>query len=306
MKKWTTILVIAIIVIGLSTGGVLAAREFYFKEETEEKLRAEEGDSVEMHYVGRLRDDRIYDGQRIFDTSYEEIPNIREPRFTLTYDHERERGDSFNFTLGDGRVIEGWSENIRGMREGSSKRFSVPPEKGYGEASEELKFHIERIESMPVFESMSLDEFTEKYEEPRRNMVVEDHFWGWDKVVTSVGQERLSLRNEPDLDEIYRPTGERGWDVEVIHIDSNARDGEGVIEIEHTVHEPLVVDSELLSLYDEKFLNVPQLKERVGQTPDGEGILIPDGDHITLDFNNEVSGNTLHFEVELLNIEKGE
>jgi len=292
MKKWTTILVIAIIVIGLSTGGVLAARELLFKEETDERIRAKEGDRVEIHYVGRLRDDRIYDSQRIFDTSYEDIPGVREPRFTLTFDHERDRGDPFEFTLGEG-VIEGWNENVRGMREGESKRFLVPPEKGYGEASEELIFQIERREILPVYERMAREEFTETYGEPRMNMVVEDQFWGWDKIVTSIGRERIRLRNEPDLDEIYRPTGERGWDVEVTDIDSTARDGDGEIKVKHTVHDPMVIDSELLSLYDEKFVNL------------GEGILIPDGDRITVDFNDEVNGKILYFEVEVLNIERG-
>jgi len=291
MKKWTTILVIAIIVIGLSTGGVLAAREFYFKEDAEERIKAEEGDTVEIHYVGRLRDDRIYDNRRIFDTSYEDIPGVREPRFTLTFDHERERGDPFEFTLGED-VIEGWNENVRGMEEGESKRFLVPPEKGYGEANEELKFQIERTESLPVYERMDREEFTEVYGEPRLNMVVEDRFWRWDKTVTSVGRERIRLRNEPELGEIYRPTSERGWDVEVVDIDSTARDGDGEIEIEHTVHEPLVVESELFSFRDEKFQNL------------GEGILIPNGDQITVDFNDEVNGKTLHFEVVVLNIEK--
>ncbi len=292
MKKWTTILVIAIIVIGLSTGGVLAARELLFKEETDERIRAKEGDRVEIHYVGRLRDDRIYDNRRIFDTSYEDIPGVREPRFTLTFDHERDRGDPFEFTLGEG-VIEGWNENVRGMREGESKRFLVPPEKGYGEASEELIFQIERREILPVYERMAREEFTETYGEPRMNMVVEDQFWGWDKIVTSIGRERIRLRNEPDLDEIYRPTGERGWDVEVTDIDSTARDGDGEIKVKHTVHDPMVIDSELLSLYDEKFVNL------------GEGILIPDGDRITVDFNDEVNGKILYFEVEVLNIERG-
>jgi len=291
MKKWTTILVIAVVVIGLSTGGVLAAREFYFKEEAEEKIRAEEGDIVEIHYVGRLRDDRLYEGRRIFDTSYEDIPGVRDPRFTLTYNHERERGDPFEFTLGEG-VIDGWNENVRGMREGESKRFSVPPEKGYGDADEDLIFQIKRAESIPVHERMDREEFTERYGEPRLNMVVEDHFWRWDKIVTSIDQERVRLRNEPELGEIYRPTGERGWDVEVISIDSTARGGDGEIEVKHTVHEPLI-DNELLSLYDEKFVNL------------GEGILIPDGDRITLDFNDEVNGKTLYFEVKVLNIEKG-
>ncbi|MEF8832595.1 MAG: FKBP-type peptidyl-prolyl cis-trans isomerase, partial [Candidatus Thermoplasmatota archaeon] len=165
MKKWTTILVIAIIVIGLSTGGVFAAKELYFKEEKEEVTTAEEGDTVEIHYVGRLKDDRVYEGRRIFDTSYEDIPDVKEPKHTLTYNHERERGEPFEFTIGGG-VIEGWNENIKGMEEGESKWFQVPQNKGYGKASEDLRFQIDRTESHPVYESMDKDTFKESFRQP--------------------------------------------------------------------------------------------------------------------------------------------
>ncbi|MBS3782314.1 MAG: FKBP-type peptidyl-prolyl cis-trans isomerase [Candidatus Thermoplasmatota archaeon] len=300
MKKWISILVIAMIVIGLSTGGVLAVREFYFKEEPDEKVRAEEGDNVEIHYVGRLKDDRIYDSQRIFDTSYADIPGIKSPAYTLTY-QERERGEPFNFTLGEG-VIEGWNENVRGMREGESKRFSVPPEKGYGKASEKLRYQIQKTESVPVYEKMDVEKFQEKYGEPRKNMLVEDDFWGWDKVITSRGKNWVLLRNEPEAGETYRPTG--GWKVKVESIDSTAADGYGEINLKHIIREPIAIDSELLSVYDKKFANIPQLKRGMGQSQDGQGIIIPNEDHITVDFNDEVKGKTLYFEVEVLNIKK--
>ncbi len=303
MKKWTSILVIVIIVVGLSTGGVLTARELYFREDTDERIRAESGDSVEIHYVGRLRNPDVYDGLRIFDTSYDDIPGIRSPQYTLTFD-ERERGDPFQFTLGED-VIEGWNENIEGMREGESKRFSVPPEKGYGHASEELRYEIPRTETLPVYEKMDGEEFMEKYDEPSKNMIVEDRFWGWEKTVVSVGFETVTLRHEPEVGEIYNSYSEEGLLTEIKSIDSTADGGTGEIEVENTVKRPSVVHSEHLSERDERFAEVPEIKNAMGQDPEGQGIVIP-GEDIILDFNDEVVGRTLYFEVEVLNIEEGD
>jgi len=302
MKKWTSILIIAIIVIGLSTGGVLTAREFYFREDDEEVRRAQVGDTVEIHYVGRLRNPDVYDGLRIFDTSYDTIPGVESPRFTLTYD-ERERGEPFEFTLGEG-VIEGWNENVKGMREGESKRFSVPPEKGYGHASEDLIYQIPKTETVPVYQRMPAEEFREKFGEPSINMVVEDQFWGWEKTVISVGADVVRLRHEPDVGDRYNSYSEEGLITEVKDIDSSADGGRGEISLENTVTKPTVVNSEHLSQHDERFREIPQIKGREGQSQDGQGIVIPNENDITVDFNDEVVGRTLFFEVEVLSIEE--
>lgn len=67
----------------------------------------QEGDTVEVHYEGRLQD-----GTR-FDSSYE-------------------RGQTFTFTVGDGKVIEGWEEGILGMQVGGERVLVVPPGMAYG------------------------------------------------------------------------------------------------------------------------------------------------------------------------------
>ncbi len=67
------------------------------------------GSRVQVHYTGRLED-----GTQ-FDTS-------------------RERGQPFEFTLGAGRVIQGWDEGIAGMREGGQRTLIIPSELGYGES----------------------------------------------------------------------------------------------------------------------------------------------------------------------------
>lgn len=66
-----------------------------------------DGDRVRVHYVGRLR-------------SGEE------------FDSSRKRGEPFTFTVGAGRVIEGWERGVSGMRVGGERILVIPPSLGYG------------------------------------------------------------------------------------------------------------------------------------------------------------------------------
>lgn len=69
-----------------------------------------EGDRVRVHYQGRLPDG-------------------------TQFDSSRDRGEPFIFTVGAGRVIAGWEEGVRGMREGGTRMLVIPPELGYGNRS---------------------------------------------------------------------------------------------------------------------------------------------------------------------------
>ena len=71
---------------------------------------AQAGDLLVMHYVGVLQD-----GSQ-FDASWD-------------------RGDTFSFPLGQGRVIQGWDEGIIGMQEGGRRILAIPPEQAYGAQS---------------------------------------------------------------------------------------------------------------------------------------------------------------------------
>lgn len=71
---------------------------------------AEEGDTVKVQYVGVLRD-----GGKEFDTSWG-------------------KDDPFEFTLGQGQVIDGWDEGVPGMKEGGRRRLTIPADMAYGEA----------------------------------------------------------------------------------------------------------------------------------------------------------------------------
>ncbi len=65
------------------------------------------GQGVVVHYTGTLED-----GTK-FDSSVD-------------------RDKPFSFTIGIGRVIQGWDEGVMGMNIGGKRRLIIPPELGYG------------------------------------------------------------------------------------------------------------------------------------------------------------------------------
>ena len=69
---------------------------------------AKVGHTVNVHYVGVA-----------FSTGEE-------------FDASWNRGDSFQFPLGAGRVIAGWDQGVAGMRVGGRRRLTIPPHLGYG------------------------------------------------------------------------------------------------------------------------------------------------------------------------------
>ncbi len=79
---------------------------------------AKNGDTVHVHYTGRIQDGTV------FDTS--------------------EERDPLAFTVGSGKVIPGFESAIVGMTEGEEKTVTIPTEKAYGPRSEELIHQVER------------------------------------------------------------------------------------------------------------------------------------------------------------------
>ena len=72
------------------------------------------GDYASVHYTGWLYD--------------ENAPDRRGTKFDSSVD----RGQPFQFTLGEGRVIRGWDEGVVGMIIGEKRELKIAPELGYG------------------------------------------------------------------------------------------------------------------------------------------------------------------------------
>lgn len=49
------------------------------------------------------------------------------------FDQSWSRGEPLPFQLGAGQVIEGWDKGLEGMKVGSRRRITIPPQMGYGD-----------------------------------------------------------------------------------------------------------------------------------------------------------------------------
>jgi peptidylprolyl isomerase len=85
--------------------------------------QAKNGDSVRIHYTGRLEDGSIFDSSA--------------------------GRDPLEFTIGDGRVIPGFEEAVLGMQTGESKTVTIPADKAYGERNEQLVIEVPRSQVPP-------------------------------------------------------------------------------------------------------------------------------------------------------------
>ena len=93
------VLIVAVII------GVLTMSRY--NADNGSKVTAKNGDSVTVHYTGRLTNGTVFDSSL-------------------------DRGTPFTFTLGAGKVIKGWDQGILGMKVSEKKTLTIPPELGYG------------------------------------------------------------------------------------------------------------------------------------------------------------------------------
>ncbi len=79
---------------------------------------AKQGDTIKVHYTGKLEDDTV------FDTSI--------------------KRDPLQFTIGEGKVIPGFEQAVVGMKPDESKTIKIPADKAYGPHRKEMVIVVER------------------------------------------------------------------------------------------------------------------------------------------------------------------
>jgi peptidylprolyl isomerase len=85
--------------------------------------QAKQGDTVNVHYTGKLEDGTV------FDTSRSRHP--------------------LQFTIGKGQVIAGFEQAIIGMNPGESKTMTVSVEQAYGQRRQDMIVTVQRDQLPP-------------------------------------------------------------------------------------------------------------------------------------------------------------
>lgn len=79
---------------------------------------AKEGDTVQVHYTGRLDDGSVFDSSR--------------------------ESEPLEFELGSGRVIPGFETAVEGMSVGESLEVELDPDEAYGQRRDDLVMPVGR------------------------------------------------------------------------------------------------------------------------------------------------------------------
>lgn len=81
-------------------------------------MAIEEGNTVSVHYTGKLEDGQVFDSS--------------------------EGRDPLTFTVGGGQLIKGFDNAVRGKETGDKVTAVIPPEEGYGATNPEM------VQTMPT------------------------------------------------------------------------------------------------------------------------------------------------------------
>jgi FKBP-type peptidyl-prolyl cis-trans isomerase 2 len=107
--------------------------------------QAKTGDTVKVHYTGKLEDGTV------FDTSTNRDP--------------------LQFTIGEQQVIPGLEQAVIGMEQGESKTAEIPAEQAYGPHRKELILEVERSQ-FPADLEPQVDQCLQLCQPDGQNMVV--------------------------------------------------------------------------------------------------------------------------------------
>ncbi len=83
---------------------------------------AKKGDTVSVHYTGKLEDDTVFDSST--------------------------GGDPLSFEIGSGQIIPGFEQGVIGMSPGDTKTVDIAPEQAYGPYRDDQVIEV-GVEKLP-------------------------------------------------------------------------------------------------------------------------------------------------------------
>jgi FKBP-type peptidyl-prolyl cis-trans isomerase 2 len=184
---------------------------------------------------------------------------------------------NFTFRIGADEAIEGVDEAIVGMRLGESKSITVPPEKAYGYPDPLKVMDIPLIQVLNKTEALTVEQFNLTFGfEPEVNETYQLEDMYWPLRVLSIENGTVRLRHEPQRELQYDLADTFGN----IYGTATVTASEDNITIKTTP------------------INGSEVATVVGMGR----IISYNETHMKMDFNHQLAGQTLQFEIKVLNI----
>lgn len=108
-------------------------------------VQAKAGDTVKVHYTGKLDDGTVFDSS--------------------------EGRDPLQFTVGSGQMIAGFDAGVNGMNEGETKTVRIGSEEAYGQHRDEMVLTVGKDELPPDMEVEPGDQLQMRHESGQVVMV---------------------------------------------------------------------------------------------------------------------------------------
>jgi len=250
---------------------------------------AEDGDYAAVDYRGWFPDTDL-----TFDTSIEAVAKDNasfQKAASFTYRTGVGAYEPLGFVMAcagtPGCPLPAFQDAVRGMRVGESRIFFLPPEQGYGLSDPDRIRVRPLLESVPATETMNESAFRTKFQtQPTDGSIISDWVWGWNATVRVSG-DQVTVRHSPILGRTVTVSGK--WSGQIVAIDDAANGGAGAITVRHLLNDA-DVDAFVAADRAGNFI-VVGLDASAGT--------------FTVDYNQEVVGKTLAFEITLRSVRKG-
>ena len=244
------------------------------------------GDFVEVNYIG------FFTNRRVFDTSLQHVAEDDATWPKAVSFELRASYSPLRFQVGSTTpsVIEGFEHGVlfpTPMRVGEAREVVVPQEIGYG-PSDPTQVEVRPLrEELTQFETFPRADFVARFQlEPAAGLTFTHPTWQWATRVVEASDDFVTVMHLAE-EGLVLPVLE-AWEARVLEVDTSANTGLGRIVVMH--------------LLDSRHI------DRVKAEDDRGTFRIvdvnPGAETYTVDYNDEVVGQTLIFRMELVSIER--
>ncbi len=263
--------------------------------------KAAMGDQVSVDYIGYVN---VTGTPQVFDTSIWSVAldNDTYPKAAWFTMRAQSAYKPLNFTAGNGQVVVGFDQGVLGMEEDETKTIIITPDQGYGQMDTTKLVSFDLSVDVPLFVQSTQAVFKAKFGvNAVTGLTVRDPNYKWDVSVLNVDAlaDTVLYKNMPSPGEKYlvynnpSSTFATGWNIKIDSINTTNDNGNGTITFTHQVED---VDSWDMCGYDTFASQTSMFVLIDVDTANGTAVK---------NFNGPLLGNTMTFEVTMLDITSG-